>query len=65
LLFDNAWKIQETTEYFLIWETKLAAHVLPKRSFRNSEEVAHVRALVAQAHPQEGVHVYPVKPIAA
>jgi hypothetical protein len=57
LKLDNAWKIQETREYFLVWETPQAAHVLPKRSFRNSTELASLRALFAAAHPAEGVQL--------
>ena len=57
--YDNTWKIQETSEYFLIWESQQAAHILPKRSFRNTEEISAVRSLVASARPVKGVHVQP------
>lgn len=57
LELDHAWKIQETREYFLVWETPQAAHVLPKRSFRNSTEVAALRTLFSAAHPVEGVRL--------
>jgi hypothetical protein len=57
LPLSHAWKIQETREYFLVWESTVAAHVLPKRSFRNAEEVARVRGLLIRQHSRNGAAI--------